>query len=82
MHFFFMKTINDTCCQLWRLTDRRQTSMLLAPTHEEEITSLVANDVLSERGLPVRLFQIGLYLTEIKCNTCCSRKSLRAQISG
>lgn len=33
--------------------------MILAPTHEEEITALVAGDVLSERGLPVRLFQIG-----------------------
>ena len=33
--------------------------MLLAPTHEEEITALVSSDVLSEKALPVRLFQIG-----------------------
>lgn len=33
--------------------------MLLAPTHEEEITALVAADAPSERNLPVRLFQIG-----------------------
>lgn len=33
--------------------------MLLAPTHEEEITALVSDDVLSEKALPVRLFQIG-----------------------
>lgn len=34
--------------------------MLLAPTHEEEITAMVASDVKSERQLPVRLFQIGM----------------------
>lgn len=33
--------------------------MLLAPTHEEEVTAMVASDVQSERQLPVRLFQIG-----------------------
>ena len=45
--------------KLWRLQDRRKTEMLLAPTHEEEITALVSSDVLSEKALPVRLFQIG-----------------------
>lgn len=34
--------------------------MLLAPTHEEEITALVASDVISEKQLPIRLFQIGM----------------------
>jgi hypothetical protein len=33
--------------------------MLLAPTHEEEITALVNNDIVSEKALPARLFQIG-----------------------
>lgn len=32
--------------------------MCLAPTHEEEITQLVAHDVSSYRQLPIRLYQI------------------------
>jgi prolyl-tRNA synthetase len=31
----------------------------LAPTHEEEITALVAKEVSSWKQLPVRLYQIG-----------------------
>lgn len=46
--------------QLYRLKDRRESDMLLAPTHEEEIAALVAADAPSERNLPVRLFQIGM----------------------
>lgn len=45
--------------QLWRINDRRDTEMLLAPTHEEEVTSLIAEDVLSERSLPIKVYQIG-----------------------
>ncbi|KAK9897613.1 class II aaRS and biotin synthetase [Cystobasidium minutum MCA 4210] len=45
--------------ELYRLKDRRESDMLLAPTHEEEIAALVAADAPSERNLPVRLFQIG-----------------------
>ncbi len=33
--------------------------MLLAPTHEEEITHLVAQNINSYRQLPLRLYQIG-----------------------
>lgn len=33
--------------------------MLLAPTHEEEITQLVANELRSSKQLPIRLYQIG-----------------------
>jgi prolyl-tRNA synthetase len=33
--------------------------MLLAPTHEEEITQLVAQNINSYRQLPLRLYQIG-----------------------
>jgi prolyl-tRNA synthetase len=31
----------------------------LAPTHEEEITQIVANELSSYRQLPLRLYQIG-----------------------
>lgn len=31
---------------------------MLSPTHEEEITSLVANSVKSYKELPLRLYQI------------------------
>lgn len=44
--------------QLFRLSDRRDVAYLLAPTHEEEITSLVARTVKSYKDLPLRLYQI------------------------
>jgi len=44
--------------QLFRFSDRRETAYLLAPTHEEEITSLVAKTVKSYKELPLRLYQI------------------------
>lgn len=56
--------------ELWDRTGRRQLmhqelyqlesdQMLLAPTHEEEITQLVAHSINSYRHLPLRLYQIG-----------------------
>jgi len=33
----------------------------LAPTHEEEITTIVANEAISYRDLPLRLYQIGSF---------------------
>lgn len=33
--------------------------MLLAPTHEEEITQLVAAELKTDKQLPIRLYQIG-----------------------
>jgi hypothetical protein len=57
--------------QLYRLKDRRESEMLLAPTHEEEITALVAADAPSERNLPVRLFQIGECCTFFHCQNPC-----------
>ncbi|CAG8747145.1 4506_t:CDS:2, partial [Dentiscutata erythropus] len=39
--------------------DRKTSDFCLAPTHEEEITQLVANDIFSYRQLPLRLYQIG-----------------------
>ncbi|CAG8782846.1 20343_t:CDS:2, partial [Gigaspora rosea] len=44
---------------LFKLKDRKTSDFCLAPTHEEEITQLVANDVFSYRQLPLRLYQIG-----------------------
>ncbi|KAG0152469.1 hypothetical protein CROQUDRAFT_35292 [Cronartium quercuum f. sp. fusiforme G11] len=45
--------------ELFRLSDRKGTQLLLAPTHEEEITQLVKQDLVSSKQLPVRLFHIG-----------------------
>lgn len=56
--------------ELWDRTGRRELmqpelyqfendQMLLAPTHEEEITQLVAQNVNSYRSLPLRLYQVG-----------------------
>lgn len=45
--------------ELFRLKDSRGgNEHILAPTHEEEITNLIANNVSSYRQLPLRLFQI------------------------
>ena len=42
-----------------RVQDRKKGDYALAPTAEEEITSLVAGEVSSYRQLPLRLYQIG-----------------------
>lgn len=44
--------------ELFRLRDGRNTEYLLCPTHEEEVTNLVAKEVASYRRLPLKLFQI------------------------
>jgi prolyl-tRNA synthetase len=46
--------------QLIRLADRKEEQFCLAPTHEEVVTHIVANDVASYRHLPLRLYQIGI----------------------
>jgi prolyl-tRNA synthetase len=43
---------------LFRITDRRQRELVLAPTHEEVITLLVRAFVRSYRDLPLTLYQI------------------------
>ncbi|PHH75133.1 hypothetical protein CDD82_4561 [Ophiocordyceps australis] len=43
--------------ELFRLQDRKNTRLLLSPTHEEEMTALVASTVHSYKDLPVRLYQ-------------------------
>ena len=44
--------------QLFRFTDRKDVPFLLSPTHEEEITTLVARTVKSYKEVPLRLYQI------------------------
>ncbi|GIO44605.1 proline--tRNA ligase [Paenibacillus apis] len=45
--------------ELISLSDRHGREFALGPTHEEVITSLVAQEVSSYRRLPITLFQIG-----------------------
>lgn len=44
--------------ELCRLKDRHDVEMVLGPTHEEVITSIVRNEISSYRQLPVNLYQI------------------------
>ncbi|KAI0553383.1 class II aaRS and biotin synthetase [Xylaria curta] len=53
--------------ELFRFNDRKDVPYILAPTHEEEITTLVARTVKSYKSLPLRLYQIGRkYRDEIR----------------
>lgn len=53
--------------ELFRFTDRKGFPYLLAPTHEEEITTLVAKTIKSYKSLPLRLYQINRkYRDEIR----------------
>jgi prolyl-tRNA synthetase len=49
----------STNSELLRIKDRRESGFLLSPTHEEEITALVASMVHSYKDLPLRLYQVG-----------------------
>ncbi|KAM5442370.1 putative proline--tRNA ligase [Microsporum ferrugineum] len=44
--------------EVFRLLDRKKTPLLLAPTHEEEITTVISSLVKSYRDLPLRVYQI------------------------
>ncbi|KAL9536145.1 Proline--tRNA ligase [Sphaerulina musiva] len=44
--------------ELFQLEDRKEAKFLLAPTHEEEITTIVKNAVRSYKDLPLRLYQV------------------------
>ncbi|KAI7334224.1 prolyl-tRNA synthetase [Hortaea werneckii] len=44
--------------EFFRLQDRKEARLLLSPTHEEEITKIVADAVHSYKDLPLRLYQI------------------------
>ncbi|KAL2126541.1 hypothetical protein VTI74DRAFT_712 [Chaetomium olivicolor] len=50
--------LQNVASELFRFSDRRDVAYLLAPTHEEEITTLVARSVKSYKELPLRLYQI------------------------
>ncbi|RDW71950.1 hypothetical protein BP5796_07984 [Coleophoma crateriformis] len=50
--------LNSSASELFHLLDRKEVAYLLSPTHEEEITSLVASTVRSYKELPIRLYQI------------------------
>src|SRR5208283_3598130 len=43
---------------LFHLTDRKERTLVLGPTHEEVITDLVSRFARSYRDLPLRLYQI------------------------
>lgn len=45
--------------ELMRFSSRKGTRYLLAPTHEEEITTLVSGLVKSYKQLPLRVYQVG-----------------------
>ncbi|KAF9180714.1 hypothetical protein BGZ51_004435 [Haplosporangium sp. Z 767] len=45
--------------EMFKLKDRKGADFLLAPTHEEEVTTLIAKEVQSYRQLPVRVYQVG-----------------------
>ncbi|GAB1311176.1 proline--tRNA ligase [Madurella fahalii] len=50
--------LENVASELFKFSDRKGVAYLLAPTHEEEITSLVARTVKSYKELPLRLYQI------------------------
>ncbi|KAK0729436.1 hypothetical protein B0T21DRAFT_371102 [Apiosordaria backusii] len=50
--------LENTASELFKFSDRKDVGYLLAPTHEEEITTLVAQTVKTAKDLPLRLFQI------------------------
>ncbi|PWY98684.1 class II aaRS and biotin synthetase, partial [Testicularia cyperi] len=44
--------------ELYKLKDRKNSHFLLGPTHEEEVTSLIAAETDSQRQLPIRVYQV------------------------
>ncbi|KAG0198494.1 hypothetical protein BGX28_008048 [Mortierella sp. GBA30] len=45
--------------EMFKLKDRKGADFLLAPTHEEEVTTLISREVQSYRQLPIRVYQVG-----------------------
>ncbi|KAI1299169.1 hypothetical protein EDD11_006489 [Mortierella claussenii] len=45
--------------EIFKVKDRKGADFLLAPTHEEEVTNLIAKEVHSYRQLPIRVYQVG-----------------------
>ncbi|RGP73637.1 prolyl-trna synthetase [Fusarium longipes] len=50
--------LDSVASELFRLQDRKDVPLILSPTHEEEITTLVAGIINSYKDLPIRLYQI------------------------
>ncbi|UKZ78033.1 hypothetical protein TrVFT333_005767 [Trichoderma virens FT-333] len=50
--------LDKVSSELFRLRDRKEVPIMLSPTHEEEITSLVAGTLKSYKDLPIKLYQI------------------------
>ncbi|KAL7956323.1 hypothetical protein V8C34DRAFT_289119 [Trichoderma compactum] len=50
--------LDKVSSELFRLRDRKEVPIMLSPTHEEEITSLVASTLKSYKDLPLKLYQI------------------------
>ncbi|CAA21147.1 mitochondrial proline-tRNA ligase [Schizosaccharomyces pombe] len=48
-----------TGSELFRLHDRNDREMCLAPTHEEDVTRTMATIIDSQKQLPIRVYQIG-----------------------
>lgn len=67
---------NSRLLQLFGFDDRKGARYMLSPTHEEEITSLVAKTVKSYKDLPLRLYQISKptkkFATFTALTRCCS----------
>lgn len=45
--------------EMFKFEDRGKLKWLLAPTHEEEITTLLKTEIINDQHLPVRLYQVG-----------------------
>ncbi|KAG0316562.1 hypothetical protein BGZ99_006831 [Dissophora globulifera] len=54
-----MPNLLTTGQEMFKLKDRKGSDFLLAPTHEEEVTTLIAKEVQSYRQLPIRVYQVG-----------------------
>ncbi|KAL7794572.1 hypothetical protein V8C37DRAFT_409104 [Trichoderma ceciliae] len=50
--------LDKVSSELFRLRDRKEVPIMLSPTHEEEITSLVSSTLNSYKDLPLKLYQI------------------------
>ena len=48
----------STTLPVFQTVDRRQRSLVLAPTHEEVVTEIIVRNVHSYRDLPVNLYQL------------------------
>ncbi|QJC34514.1 proline--tRNA ligase [Enterobacteriaceae endosymbiont of Donacia crassipes] len=50
--------INDYGKELLKIIDRKKHNFVLGPTHEEVITYLINNEIISYKSLPVHFYQI------------------------